>query len=247
MIERAYLGGPLSDADAAVKFRNAPAWFLEPINRDRRQRGVAAIPVRNAASGPPRRKPAAARTAPAPVAPRSTLPNAPPKPLPKIGIVLVGRGAGEPKAGTIETFADNALDGWLSRAQHDPRGSGFVLRAAGHNSPAIADAADGVITFRSVGGVACAIWAPDPANARHRAAVASIASGVDSVSVEVQVVRAEFHAGARVILEAELVGAAILGKGETPAYRCAVAGILPANQTELVALVRLAAASVRRA
>jgi hypothetical protein len=246
MIERAYLGGPLSDSDAAIKFRNAPAWFLEPINRDRRQRGVASIPVRNAASAPPRRKPAAARAALAPVAPRSTLPKAPPKPLPKVGIVLVGRGAGEPFEGTVETFADSALDGWLSRAQHDPRGAGFVLRGAGHNSPAIADAADGVITFRSVAGVAVAVWTPDAGNAAHRAAVASIASGVDAVSVEVQVVRAEMHVGARVILEAELVGAAILRAGERPAYRTAVAGILPANQNEAVALVRLAAASVRR-
>jgi hypothetical protein len=246
-IQRSTSAGPLSAADADTRLRNAPEWFRDRVSAAREVRGLAPLPARKQARvAPPRRRPPAAGAAPAAITPRST-PAAPPRPLPKVGIVLVGLGAGEPKAGLVETFATNALDNWLSRAQHDPRGSGFVLRAAGHNSPAIADAADGSITFRSVGGSAVAVWTPDPSNPAHRAAVASIASGVDAVSVEVQVVRAEFHAGARVILEAEPVGAAILRAGETPAYRTACCGILPSNQNEVVALVRLAAASVRRA
>jgi hypothetical protein len=246
-IQRSTSVGPLSAAAADQRLRHAPQWFRDRVSAARELRGLAPLPARKQARvAPPRRRPPAAGVAPAAIMPRST-PTAPPKALPKVGIILVGRGAGEPRAGVVETFADNALDGWLSRAQHDPRGSGFVLRGHGHNSPAIADAADGSIAFRSIGGVAVAVWKPDPANPAHRSAVASIAAGVDSVSVEVRVLRAEMHVGARVILEAELAGVAVLRAGERPAFRTAVAGILPANQNEAVALVRLAAASVRRA
>jgi hypothetical protein len=245
MIERAYLGGPLSDSDAAIKFRNAPAWFLEPINRDRRQRGVAAIPIRNTASAPPRRKPAAVRAALAPVVPRSTLPKAPVK-LPKVAFVLA-HGTGEPGGGTdIEIFLDGAFAAWTARVQREGRAANFEIRMGGHETTAIANAGDG-LEFRDVGVVGpVVIWQPDGGNARHRAAVALIRAGADKCSVEFHALSARLIDGVRVVSEACPVGVALLRPNQEPAFRGAMAAVLPGVEPIERELIRVAGRSLKR-
>jgi hypothetical protein len=247
MIERSFIGGdPLSAEDAGRRLRNAPAWVVQRVNGARESRGLAPVVVRRGVATPVRRP---ARRAPAPVAPRPSrsIPTAPPAALPKIGIVLVGVAAGEPGPDRVEIFADTAFDKWLARAQRDPRGVEFVIRTRGHDSPAVVDSAAGSIAFRTVGVVGVvAVWTPDPANPAHRAAVESIAAGVDQCSIEVRVLRARLIDGVRMIDECEPAGVAVLRVGEKPVYRGAVAGTLRRGEDESAALVRLAGRSLRR-
>jgi hypothetical protein len=242
VIQTSSMGSATLSADAAAaRLRNAPQWFLRRVNDARQLRGLATIDVKKPVSPPVRgtlvAAPPAAKIAPV------ALPAA----LPRIGFILVGAAAGS-TAGRIEAFSDTAFDGWLARARRGSRSvDDFVIRARGHGSPAVANAAGGSIQFRCLPLVgAAAIWRPDPKNPAHRAAVDAIAAGTDSCSVEIRVLRAEIVDNIRIIQEVEPAGIAILRAGERPAYAGSICGLLPAGETESAGLARLAEKSFRR-
>jgi hypothetical protein len=167
--------------------------------------------------------------------------------LPRIAFILVGNAAGEPGGATpIETFLDGAFDKWLSRVRREGRGANFEVRMGGHDTPAIANAGD-KLEFRNVAVVGPAVvWQPDGANARHRAAVALIRAGADKCSVEFHALSARLIDGVRVVSEACPVGVALLRPNQEPAYRGAMAAILPGVETIERELIRVAGRSLKR-
>jgi hypothetical protein len=166
--------------------------------------------------------------------------------LPRIAFVLA-HGTGEPGNGTpIEIFLDGAFDKWLCRVRREGRGSNFEIRMGGHETTAIATAGDG-LEFRDVGVVGpVVVWSPDGRNARHRAAVELIRAGQDAASVEFHAIRAEIINGVRCVREAAPCGVALLRRDQEPAFRGAMAAVLPGVEPIERELIRVAGRSLKR-
>jgi hypothetical protein len=167
--------------------------------------------------------------------------------LPRVAFILVGTAAGEPGNGTdIEIFLDGAFDKWTARVQREGRAANFEIRMGGHDTPAIANAGD-KLEFRNVGAVGpVVVWQPDGANARHRTAVEMIRAGSDACSVEFHALRAEFIGGVRCVREAAPCGVALLRRDQEPAFRGAMAAVLPGVEPIERELIRVAGRSLKR-
>jgi len=241
--------GPLSVTDAAVRLRNAPAWVIASVNRERQLRGLATIPTRTTAAAPVRRKPAPAKSALAarlPAAPARRSPLSAPAPLPRIGFVLT------PGVGTIpggrEMFEPGAWDAWFRLLKRDRSSRKFEIRCLGHDGPVVAALPDSSINFwlaKDVGPVC--VWQPDASKPLHRSLVTQIAAGADAVSAEFHATMATLSRGVRRIQMAGPVGVAILRRSQEPAYSGALCGVIDDKRPIHLEIRRLVDKAMARA